>query len=80
MGLLGLFTAPIRGTIWVAEQIQQEAERQYYDPGMIRRKLEEVADARAAGEISESEAADLEKQLVARLLEANRRPTQEESP
>lgn len=80
MGLLGIFTAPISGTIWVAEQIQKEAERQYYDPGLIRRKLEDVAEARAAGEISDGEAAELEKQLVTRLIEANRRPAQEENP
>lgn len=80
MGLLGIFTAPISGTVWVAEQIQQEAERQYYDPGLIRRKLEDVAEARAAGTISDGEAAELEKQLVTRLIESNRRPTQEENP
>lgn len=74
--ILGLPFAPIRGTIWVAEKVKEEAERQYYDPGLIRRKLEEVADAKEAGTITEEEAADLEKELVGRLIEANRRPRQ----
>lgn len=74
--ILGLPFAPVRGTIWVAEKVKEEAERQYYDPGLIRRKLEEVADAKQAGTITEEEAADLEKELVGRLIEANRRPRQ----
>lgn len=74
--ILGLPLAPVRGTIWVAEKVQEEAERQYYDPGLIRRKLEEVADAKEAGTISEEDAAKLEKELVGRLIEANRRPRQ----
>ena len=81
MGFIsGLFTwplAPIRGTVWVAEQLQEEAERQYYDPGIIRRKLEEVADAREAGVISPEEATRLERELVARLIESKKRPRQE---
>ncbi|GAA4284466.1 hypothetical protein GCM10022261_19970 [Brevibacterium daeguense] len=76
--LFGWPLAPIKGTIWVAEQVQEEAERQYYDPGIIRRKLEEVADAREAGTVSDEEAAEMEKELVARLIEANRRPRQED--
>lgn len=83
MGLItGLFTlplAPVRGTVWVAEQVKEASEREYYDPANIRRKLEDVAEARDAGEISEEEATALEKELVARLLEAQRRPTQEDA-
>ena len=44
-GLLTLPLAPVRGTVWVAEQVQEEAERQYYDPAVIRRQLEEVERA-----------------------------------
>jgi hypothetical protein len=49
-GLLTLPLAPVRGTVWVAEQVQEEAERQYYDPAVIRRELEEVDRLRTAGE------------------------------
>ena len=72
-GLLGLPLAPLRGTVWVAEQVKAEAERQYYDPAAIRGALEEVAAARNDGRISEEDATALETELVARLLEAGRR-------
>ena len=35
-GLLGLPLAPLRGTVAVAEQIQQQAEEEFYDPARIR--------------------------------------------
>lgn len=72
-GLLTLPLAPVRGTVWVAEQVQQEAERQYYDPAVIRRELEEVDRLRTAGDISEEEAEELEDALVERLTEGRRR-------
>jgi hypothetical protein len=72
-GLLTLPLAPVRGTVWVAEQVQEEAERQYYDPAVIRRELEEVDRLRTAGEISEVEAEELEDALVERLMESRRR-------
>lgn len=73
-GLLTLPLAPVRGTIWVAEQVRAEAERQYYDPGAIRRELEQIEELRVAGELSEEQAEELEDALVARLLESRRRP------
>lgn len=77
MGIFSaLFTAPLaplRGTVWVAEQIHQEAERQHYDPGNIRRQLRDVEAARAAGDLDQEEAAQLERELVARLMESTRR-------
>jgi cytochrome c-type biogenesis protein CcmH/NrfG len=72
-GLLTFPLAPVRGTIWVAEQVLDEAERQYYDPNVIRRKLEQVDELRAAGEISDEEADEAEEELVARLMESRRR-------
>ena len=72
-GLLSIPLAPVRGTIWVAEQVRDEAERQYYDVGTLRRRLEEVGQARDDGDLSDDEADALEAQLVARLVEANRR-------
>ncbi|HEX5534430.1 MAG TPA: c-type cytochrome biogenesis protein CcmI [Actinomycetales bacterium] len=72
MGLIsGLLTwpiAPVRGVVWVAQQIQQEAEREWYDPAVIQDQLDDLDQRRAAGLISEDEAAELEEQLVQRLL------------
>ncbi|GAA4916341.1 c-type cytochrome biogenesis protein CcmI [Nesterenkonia rhizosphaerae] len=77
MGLFSaIFTAPLaplRGTVWVAEQIAKEAERQHYDPSSIRRQLREVEAARSSGALSEQEAGHLERELVRRLMESTRR-------
>ncbi|GAA4427874.1 gas vesicle protein GvpG [Georgenia halophila] len=74
--LLSLPLAPVRGTVWVAEQVLEEAEREYYDAGNIRRQLEAVEEAREYGEIDDAEAEAMEEALVARLIEANRRSRQ----
>jgi hypothetical protein len=63
-GLLGLPLAPLRGTIWVAEQVLQQAEEEFYDPARIKAQLEDVDRARAAGELSDDEATALEDELV----------------
>ncbi|MCO5967586.1 MULTISPECIES: gas vesicle protein GvpG [Actinoallomurus] len=72
-GLVLLPLAPVRGVVWLAEQVQEQAERQLYDPQRIVRLLEEVAEARDAGEISEEEAARQEEELVNLLAEGSRR-------
>lgn len=77
MGLFsGLFFGPVKGTIWIAEQLKEEAERQYYNPGAIRRQLEEVAQARQDGTLSDEEATALETELIQRLLTAHQRDTE----
>lgn len=79
-GLLTLPLAPVRGTIWVAEQIQEEAERQYYDPARIRRELEQVDELRQAGELTDEDAEQLEDALVERLMESRRRTRPPKGP
>jgi hypothetical protein len=67
-GLLGLPLAPMRGVLWLAQQIQDQAEQQYYDPARIRSELEWVDEARRTGELSEAEAAERENELLQRLM------------
>lgn len=68
-GLLGLpVVAPVRGVLWLAEQIREQAEAQYYDPARIRAELERVDEARRTGELSEQECAELENELLQRLM------------
>lgn len=67
-GVLTFPLAPVRGVMWLAERIQEEAERQLYDPATVRRRLAEVDEARAAGEISEEEAAELQDELLSRMM------------
>ena len=46
---------PVSGVLWLAEQILEQAEDQYYDPVRIRAQLERVDEARRTGELSEEE-------------------------
>jgi len=67
-GLLTLPIAPVRGVLWLAEQIRDQAEEQYYDPARIRAQLDRVDEARRSGELSEEECAELENELLQRLM------------
>jgi hypothetical protein len=71
-GLLTLPLAPARGVVWLAEQIYQEALRRSKDPSEIRRRLEEVEQAREAGQITAEEGAQLEEELVRRLFASDK--------
>ncbi|GIL27836.1 gas vesicle protein GvpG [Actinocatenispora comari] len=66
-GLLTLPLAPVRGVAWVADQIDQAARREYYDPAAIRAELARLADAVDRGEISEAEFDAAEDELLDRL-------------
>jgi len=67
-GLLGLPLLPVRGVTWLAEQILEQAEEQYYDPAGIRAQLEQVDEARRSGELSEEECVEIENELLQRLM------------
>jgi hypothetical protein len=67
-GLLTLPLAPVRGTVWIAEQLLEAAEAELYDERAIRAQLMEIEAAREAGEIGEQEAAEAEDILLARLI------------
>ncbi|HLU53990.1 MAG TPA: gas vesicle protein GvpG [Pseudonocardia sp.] len=73
-GLLGLPLAPVRGVVWLAEQIRDQAEEQYYDPARIRAELDRVDEGRRSGELTEEEAAELENELLQRLMAGRRSP------
>lgn len=77
-GILGLPLAPLRGTLWVAEQVLAQAEEEYYDPARIKEQLEAVERARAAGELTDDEATEIEDALVDRLIESRSRTTHQE--
>ena len=66
-GIVGFPLLPLKGVIWVARHIQQEAEAQFYDPTRIRAQLEELEEAQRKGELSEEEAERLEDELLERL-------------
>ncbi|MEU9044307.1 MULTISPECIES: gas vesicle protein GvpG [unclassified Kitasatospora] len=69
-GLLTLPLAPVRGVVWVAEQLYEQARRELTDPTAIRAQLAELEEARANGTIGEEDAAAQEEELVQRLWQA----------
>jgi Gas vesicle protein G len=66
-GLLLLPLAPVRGTIWIAEQLLTQAELELDDERTIRRLLLEAEAALERGELSEAEYDEIEDELLARL-------------
>lgn len=67
-GLVTLPLAPVRGTIWIAERLLEEAERQLDDPAVIEAQLREAEARFDRGEISEEEFELIEDELVRRLI------------
>ncbi|MFL5839622.1 MAG: gas vesicle protein GvpG [Thermoleophilaceae bacterium] len=67
-GLLLLPLAPVRGTVWLAERIQEQAEAEMYDESAIRTGLLDLEAAREAGEFSEEEIDAAENALLERLM------------
>lgn len=77
-GLLGLPVAPVRGVVWLAEQIQDEAEARYFDPARIRAQLDRVERLRRSGELPERECAEMEDELLRRLMHRPHREAREQ--
>jgi gas vesicle protein GvpG len=68
-GLLTLPLAPVRGTVWLAQVIQQHAETQLYDEPAIMSALAELESAREQGIYSDEEIEEAEDALLQRLIE-----------
>lgn len=70
-GLLTLPLAPVRGVGWVAQQIKEEADRQWSDPATIQAALTDIEAMRESGEIDDAEADAREEELLQRLMSAS---------
>jgi IS5 family transposase len=66
-GLLLLPLAPLRGTIWIAERLAEQAEREANEETLIRRLLLEAEAALEAGSLTEAEFDEIEDELLERL-------------
>ena len=66
--LVTLPLAPVRGTIWIAGVLLDEAERQMRDPAFVEQQLLEAEDAFERGELTDEEFAEIEDELLGRLL------------
>jgi Gas vesicle protein G len=66
-GLLLLPLAPVRGTIWIAEQIADQAARELDDETTIRRRLAEAERDLELGLLTAEEYEAYEDELLDRL-------------
>jgi hypothetical protein len=62
--LVLLPVAPLRFTVWVAQQVADEADRREGGPGARAQQLRGIDEARRSGEIDEEEAATLEGRVL----------------
>lgn len=60
-------TGPIKGVVWIAEQVAEQADRELYDEDKIRSQLMELELRLDMGEISEEEYLEAEEILLERL-------------
>jgi hypothetical protein len=72
--------APVRGTLWVTEQIAEEAAAQLYDEDRIKRELIELEFESTAGRVSDEERELKERDLLERLAIARERNAGEMEP
>jgi gas vesicle protein GvpG len=68
-GLLTLPLAPIRGTVWIAEQLAAEAERELREAESPRRRLVEAERRLEVGLITLEEYEAIEDEALERLEE-----------
>jgi hypothetical protein len=66
-GLITLPLAPVRGVVWVAEQVQAEMERELFDEDSIRREMLQLELDHEDGLIEEGERQVREEALLERL-------------
>ena len=71
-GLLTLPLAPVRGTVWIAEKLQEQALAEMRDEASIRAALLELEELREGGEVPEEEIAEAEDALIEQLVELRR--------
>jgi hypothetical protein len=78
-GLVLLPLAPVEGVVWIARKIQEEADRQLFDPDVILEQLTDLQRAADAGEITDDEYLAAEEELLDRLDALQDQAVQEEA-
>ena len=68
LSILTLPYAPVRGLTAVAKVLLRDAENELYGQASIRRQLEDLDEAVAAGRISAADKARAEQAIVDRLM------------
>ena len=66
--LVLLPVAPLRFTVWVADKVAEEADRQEFSQGAGVQKLQQLEEAREKGDVGEEEAEELEGKVLEQQL------------
>ncbi|HWD02893.1 MAG TPA: gas vesicle protein G [Amycolatopsis sp.] len=69
-GIVGLPLAPLRGVLALAEVIRRRVDEEAHSMPAARRELEAAQEARAAGEISAEEEAEIQRRVLNRMTRA----------
>jgi cytochrome c-type biogenesis protein CcmH/NrfG len=77
VGLLTLPLAPVRGVVWIAEQVMEEMERELHDEESIRRELVQLELDFDDGLIDEEERQVREDALMERLAVSQAGPAEQ---
>lgn len=62
-----LILAPVKGVVWLARKIKEQADEEMFDEHGVRRALRELYEQLDRGEIGEQEFEKREDELVGRL-------------
>ena len=62
-------TAPVRFSVWVAQRVSEEADREHFSTGAGVRRVQEIEHAREEGRLDEDQAAELEGQVLEEQME-----------
>ena len=71
--LVTLPLAPVRGVVWLADRLADEAERQLTDDTWVREQMAELAAAYDRGEISADDYDVIEDELLQLMRHTTRR-------
>jgi len=74
-----ILLAPVKGVAWLAQQIQEEANRQLFDPAVIKARLAELQEQFDSGLINEAELRTAEEKLLERLQAARQQEQAQKS-
>ena len=68
-----ILLAPIKGVKWVAEKLEELADKELFDPDKIREELMTLQAKLDMGEMKEEDYTAREKELLERLTEIQKR-------
>ncbi|WP_241383616.1 gas vesicle protein GvpG [Rhodococcus sp. CH91] len=66
--LVTLPLAPVKGVMWLGEIIEEQVDQQLHDPANVRRELEEIEEAAAAGALSPEEKDEAQQAVLNRMI------------